>query len=450
MKIIHVIPGFLPEKLAGTEIYCWSLCKNLQAEGHDTEVVIPGYGQKETTAYEYDGIRVTRYAEPTVQTRLHISGLALPEGIANYKAYIRQAKPDIVHFHAIYGGVGLTVQHIVETKALGFKVVYTMHLPKHVCANNTMVHKGKELCDGIIRPVRCAACTLVHQNKSELVADTIATVSGALRTIGIDTGKWDNPAGTALSSVNRIVAIKKDLGRLAAATDMVVLYARWFQKIIIANGFPAAQTEYVPPALSWSGETGRPSKPLDFKNPDGVKLIFVGRIDPEKGVHLLIEAIKGLPEDKIELSLYGKPIEEDYYERCRKMSAGCSNIHWRGLLAREEILSTFARHDMLCLPSAFSEMSPLVIQEAFGAGIPVLASEVYGNAELIRHDNNGLLFPFKSLDGLQQQLRRLIGEKGLLPRLKQGVTPPLTFDEIAKKYLRIYSSLQYTKTGALI
>ena len=78
MKIVHVIPFFLPDTVAGTEIYCWSLCKYLQGQGMEVEVVIPGYGLTATAEYEYDGIRVVKYAEPTEQTRLHIAGLAAP------------------------------------------------------------------------------------------------------------------------------------------------------------------------------------------------------------------------------------------------------------------------------------------------------------------------------------------------------------------------------------
>jgi len=165
-----------------------------------------------------------------------------------------------------------------------------------------------------------------------------------------------------------------------------------------------------------------------------------------KGVALLLDAIGQLPEDKVELSIFGKG-DQAYIDECRKLSGNRKNIHWRGLVSREDLLSTMGQHDMLCLPSAFSEMSPLVIQEAFGAGIPVLASEVYGNAELIKHDRNGLLFKFKSLDSLHTQLQRLLEEPQLLSSLKSGVKPPVPFDAVAEKYFEIYNSVsaqQYT------
>jgi glycosyltransferase involved in cell wall biosynthesis len=441
MKIIHVIPGFLPEHVAGTEVYCWSICKFLLAQGFDTEVVIPGFGQEQNSEYTYDGIRVVKYAEPTVQTRLHISGLALPEGIKAFREYIREARPTCVHFHGIYAGIGITVQHIAEVKALGIPVIYTMHLPGHVCATETLIYKEKEICDGIIRPVRCASCHLVHQGHGDVVSNIMAGLSGLLRKTGIDAGRWNSSLGTGLSGANRIADIQKKLDQLAVNCDKVVLYAKWFQKIMIANGFPEEKTAYVPPALSFAGEPGHSGPRLSFNFDGSIRLIFIGRLHPLKGVELLLNAIGKLPEDKIELSIYGKG-DQAYIDKCRKLSADRRNIHWRGLVSREDLLSTMAQHDMLCLPSAFSEMSPLVIQEAFGAGLPVLASEVYGNAELIKHNTNGLLFTFKSLDSLYMQLNRLLEEKALLPSLKEGVKPPIAFETVAAQYLTIYKNLQ--------
>src|SRR5580765_1849085 len=99
MKIIHVIPFFLPDKVAGTEIYCWSLCKYLQAQGIICEVVTPNYGSKESKEYTYDNIKVRKYAEPTKATRFLQMGLAIPGGINAFKEYLILSKPDCLHFH---------------------------------------------------------------------------------------------------------------------------------------------------------------------------------------------------------------------------------------------------------------------------------------------------------------------------------------------------------------
>ncbi|HMH23189.1 MAG TPA: glycosyltransferase [Puia sp.] len=442
MKIVHVIPFFLPDTVAGTEVYCWSLCKYQQRKGMEVEVVIPGFGLKDTEEYLYDGIRVVKYAEPTVQSRLHIAALAAPEGITAFTDHLKQTGTDIVHFHGIYGGIGITVGHMEAAKQSGFRTVYTIHLPSDTCRTQTLMYKDKELCDGIIRPVRCAACSLVHQkNVNGAVADVLATLSGGLQKIGVDTAYWNNGLGTALSSVNRIVDIRKNLDRLAASCDKMVFYAKWFRKIITANGFPAEKTEYIPPALSYATEGEGSLPPISFEYKESVKIIFIGRIHPAKGLDLLLEALQALPEQSLELSIYGKSGDDAYYRSCQDLSANMKNVHWRGLLPRERLLSSFGQHDLLCLPSVFSEMSPLVIQEAFAAGIPVLASAVYGNAEQVRHDQNGLLFPFNSMTGLRGQLKRIIEEQGLLSALKGRVVAPPSFDEAGEKYLALYNRI---------
>ena len=332
--------------------------------------------------------------------------------------------------------------HMEEAKRLGFRTLYTIHLPGDTCRTQTLVYKGKELCDGIIRPVRCAACSLVHQNKSgDLTAGVMAHLSRGLQMAGIDTARWGNSLGTGLSSVNRIVDLQKNLERLSVSCDKMVFYAKWFREIMIENGFPAGKTEYIPPALSYAAEGVQPLAPVGFNSRDSFKLIFIGRIHLAKGLDLLLEALQGLPEEKFEASIYGKSGDDKYYNSCRDLSRNMKNIHWRGLLPREQLLPAFRQHDMLCLPSAFSEMSPLVIQEAFAAGIPVIASEVYGNAEQVRHNQNGLLFPFKSMNGLRHQLSRIMEEKELLPALKSRVIAPPSFDEAGEQYLALYNRI---------
>ena len=446
MKCVHVIPNCFPESLGGTEVYCWTLCKHLQRLGMEAEVLTPGYGQPLTTEYEYDGVRVYKYAEPTKQTRLHISGLDLPEGIRNFRDSLIKARPDLVHIHGIYPGIGITLQHISEIKALKIPVIYTMHLSGHVCATQTLIRNGTQPCDGIIRPGQCATCSLMHQGYTRVFSEILTGISHILYKAGIDSGYWNNKLGTALSGVNRIVDLRNNLDRLADLCDKVVVLSKWFRNLMGRNGFPAEKMEYVQPGISYLDSTEIAQKVLKFNNNNALKLIFVGRIDQVKDVKLLLNALNDLPEDKIELSIYGKVSDLAYYNQCMKLSRNKKNIHWRGLFSRKELMSIFQQHDMLCLPSALSEMSPLVIHEAFGARIPVLASDVLGNAELINNNVDGLLFPYKSMEILQQQLNRLIDDRNLLASLKNGVVLPAPFESVAGKYLSIYRNVSRNDT----
>jgi glycosyltransferase involved in cell wall biosynthesis len=86
-------------------------------------------------------------------------------------------------------------------------------------------------------------------------------------------------------------------------------------------------------------------------------------------------------------------------------------------------------------------MSPLVIQEAFAAGIPVIASNVYGNEEQIRHNMNGLLFDFNNVNDLRRQIIRCIKEPSLLQDLAKNIKSPRSFKEVGGEYLTLYKNL---------
>ena len=86
-------------------------------------------------------------------------------------------------------------------------------------------------------------------------------------------------------------------------------------------------------------------------------------------------------------------------------------------------------------------MSPLVIQEAFAAGIPVLASNVYGNSEQIIDNKNGILFKYNDVKSLLSKLNRLIMEPELKYDLAKNIDPPLIFKQVGRVYVQLNEEL---------
>jgi glycosyltransferase involved in cell wall biosynthesis len=85
-------------------------------------------------------------------------------------------------------------------------------------------------------------------------------------------------------------------------------------------------------------------------------------------------------------------------------------------------------------------MSPLVIQEAKAVGLPVLASDVYGNSEQL-DNGSGLLFEINSVSSLKAQLEKLLTNRGILDQLKQNITAPKKFNVIATEYDAVYKRI---------
>jgi glycosyltransferase involved in cell wall biosynthesis len=102
------------------------------------------------------------------------------------------------------------------------------------------------------------------------------------------------------------------------------------------------------------------------------------------------------------------------------------------------VRSLLADYDALAVPSCWLETGPLVVLEAFAAGIPVLGSGLGGIAELIRHDVDGLLVETGSVVYWTATLCRVVSEPGLLARLRAGVRLPRAMEEVAEDMLTVY------------
>jgi glycosyltransferase involved in cell wall biosynthesis len=437
MKVIHVLNHFLPQQTAGTEIYTWALSRQLQQLGVEVKVLIPHYGQMADTHYVYDGIPVRQYAEPTVEDRALIMGFREPDGLKNYTQFLLNEQPDIVHFHELAAGSGINLAHIKAAKKSGAKVIMTFHLAGYSCKTGTLVYKGRELCNGVINLKKCSICYL-HSKGYSLTGPLLVYSSALMYQLNIDTSKCKSRIGTAFATVPLLAQLKKNLHDLVDSCDRVVSITHWYKRVLLENGVQEEKISFIPTALPFSIQ---PSLNQQADEPRPLRILFLGRINPFKGLHLLLEAIRFMDEKSIELDIYGQSSDPDYEEQCRLLVKDKSNIHWKGLLEQKDVVTTMRRYHALCLCSTFSEMAPLVIQEAYAAGIPVIASHVHGNAEQINHGDNGLLFRYNDVDSLRQQFEKCIADTGLLKRLAQKIQSPADFSAVAGSYHQLYKKL---------
>lgn len=442
MKVIQVLSHFLPQQTAGTEVYTWALSKQLQQKNMDVEVLIPHYHKKEQASYVYDGLSVVQYAEPSVVDRSLIMGFRKPEGLEAFITHLKEQQPDIIHFHELAGSNGITLHHVIAAKSTGAKVIITFHLAGYTCKTGNLLYKGEELCDGLIRLQKCSSCYL-HGKSSPFVNAVLLPVSSVLNQIGVDSTKWNSKVGTALGTVRIIKQLKDQFELLVQHCDRVVVLTKWYKEILLLNAVPPKKISYIPQGLAL--QLPEHAVTEEKKTSAVVRLIFVGRINAFKGLHLLLEALLDLPAHFITLDIYGQTGDEAYENRWRTKTASHQNIQWKGKLQQQDVVPTMQQYDALCLCSTFSEMSPLVIQEAFAAGIPVIASNVYGNAEQIQHNINGLLFRFNDTASLREQLERCIHEPALLSSFKKNSTSPRSFREVGDAYADLYNEVLFKK-----
>ena len=440
MKVLQVLNHFLPSQTAGTEIYVWSLARKLQEYGVVSKIAIPNYNQKFSADYMYDGLQVHQFAEPSIVDRSLIMGFRKPEGLVSFKEYIDSEKPDIIHFHDIAGSNGVSIHHISVAKATGAKVLLTFHLAGLSCMTGTLMKKDNSLCDGKIELNKCATCYLHSKKVNNYSAHLLTWISRFFNYLSINPTKLSTTIGTALGTVSLVKQKQEDLYELIENCDKVVVLSDWYKDILISNGIQQNKIISIPQGLASISSVSNMGK----KTSNKLNFIFVGRISPFKGLHLLVDAFMQLDKGKAELHIYGQSDGTEYEKTLKEKSKYVDSIQWKGLLPQNEVVRTMSQYDALCLCSTFSEMSPLVIQEAFAANIPVIASNVYGNAEQIKHGVNGLLFKFNDSDDLLKQLERCINEPNLLAGLASNILSPNSFDAVSKQHLVVYNQLLYS------
>ena len=146
------------------------------------------------------------------------------------------------------------------------------------------------------------------------------------------------------------------------------------------------------------------------------KLIFLARLDMDKGLAEALDACRQLPED-CQLTVFGPGMSETDFSRFD----GHPRATYGGVLAPAEIPQALSEHDLLVYPSYYrSEGYPGAILEGFQCGLPVVAARWGGVAELVEHEENGLLVEPRSAAAVQAAIERLRADPELYRRLCAG------------------------------
>jgi len=438
VKVVLCLNHFLPTRRAGTEVYVFSLAKELEKFGVICKVIIPNFNCEKNDYYTFDGIEVVKYAEPSRIDKLLISGKKKPEGIAEFIKIIENEKPNLIHFHELLGSNNISLHHLKAVKEKGYKTLVTFHLSGYSCFTGNLLYKEKEPCNGEIDIQKCSKCYLHTKKLNPHTEQFLATLNNILFYLNIKTMDTKSSFTTALSINFLIKEFQVKLNKIVEYSDGIISLTNWYSSVLKLNKVPSEKINYIPQALP---------KQKDIlvegstKKGNELKVVFVGRISPIKGIHLLIEAMKDLPHKLISLDIFGEPQDIKYFENCINLTKSMSNIRWRGVVESEMVVHELKNYDLLCLPSTTCEMAPLVIQEAFAAGLPVLASNVQGNAEQIVSGVNGWLFNYNDSSSLEAILQDIIEFPEELEVIKKNISMPLPFEEVAKEHNRLYNKI---------
>lgn len=234
-----------------------------------------------------------------------------------------------------------------------------------------------------------------------------------------------NPVIRAIwGNASRLVACSDGLRELAQETDANVNINVIPDGLDLARFEPAKRTAY----------------------PKRVRILTIGRLIPRKGFQFLIRALPQVlekAETNFEIEIVGDGPYRDELVHLAENLGVASHIHFSGSVPYAELPEKYRRADIFILPS-LAEGMPLVVLEAMGTGLPIIASRVQGIDELVAAGVNGEVFDPGDVDELARCLVKLInaGEhrvamgKASIERVK-----PYDWKHIADAYLALYAEI---------
>ena len=258
-------------------------------------------------------------------------------------------RPDVAHFHNIHPLFTPSVYDACEER--GVPVVQTLHNYRLICPAATLYRSGKvcELCVG--RSVPWPSIVFACYRGSRVQS---AVVTGML--------SHHNTRGTWQTKVGGFIGL-----------------TQFMRGKLIEGGLPPERIHLKPNFV-------HPDPGV--KEGDGEFALFVGRLNPEKGIPTLLQAWEQIDEE-IPLHILG---EGPLAAQVARSAQGSHTIRVLGQQPRHVVLGAMKRARFLVFPSGWYEGFPMVIAEAFACGVPVLAAGLGSAAEIVSDGRTGRLY----------------------------------------------------------
>jgi glycosyltransferase involved in cell wall biosynthesis len=361
----------------GASYFTQRLAVGLSARGHEVHVACPahpGHPRLEIL----DGVTVHRV--PSVSALVHPTFRVCPPPLASRHAakIIRRARPDVIHVQSHFP---VSRALINRARTQGIPVVATNHfMPENLLAYAR-----------IPAWARRAAIAAAWRDFAR-VFNTVEHIT--------------TPTDIAAGLISR-----RGLAGSVQAISCGIDLAR----------FQPRQHPARPPVLA-----GIPELP---------SVLFVGRLDQEKNLPELIDALAVIREaTEVQLLIAGTGSQRARLAARARERGIEAHVHFLGFVPDEQLPALYAAADVFCMPGV-AELQSLVTLEAMAAGLPVVAADAMALPHLVQPEANGYLYPPGDVAALAGYLSMLLGSPALLRAMGQ------TGREIASRH-DVTASLQ--------
>ena len=296
-----------------------------------------------------------------------------PLSLRKLKSALREIKPEIVHVHNTFPILSPSV--LYATSDLDIPTVMTLHNYRIGCSAATALRKDEP-------------CTLCLDKKSVLPALRY----GCYRDSRI-----------ATLPVSLMIALHRAKNTWKKNIDAFITLTEFQREKMIQFGIPEASLFVKPQFLE------NPPEPLPWQRRES-KAVFIGRLYPAKGIHILIDSWKKWGKSAAPLEIIGDgPMRNELMNAAGKSEAA-SSISFLGNLSHAEAMRRLSSAKLLILPSLCFEGFPMVVQEAYAYGVPIAASNIGSLPYLIPENRSGTLFVPGNAESLLASVQPLLAD----------------------------------------
>ncbi|MCL5962698.1 MAG: glycosyltransferase family 4 protein [Chloroflexi bacterium] len=158
------------------------------------------------------------------------------------------------------------------------------------------------------------------------------------------------------------------------------------------------------------------AEPIRELSDGHLNVLFVGRLDKRKGFRYLLEAfpyvLERVPTARLVVAGAFSEGQRQRYESVAT-SLGVRDITFTGFVPSDQLARLYRSADVFCAPSTGGESFGIILLEAMAMGKPIVASNIVGYRELIRHGQEGLLVEPKNPRSVADALIQLLGNAEL-------------------------------------
>ncbi len=392
MKVLKVIHGFPPDYMAGSEVYSFHLVKELINQDIETFVFTRVENEFDDNYKIYnekfENINILRVNKP--KRDYLYEDKFYDENMDNiFREYVSNIKPNIVYFGHLSH---LSTNLIKIVKELNIPIIYTIHDFWLYCVKGQMINQDGNICKNPSIE-NCTQC-------SSYVVDS-----------------------------KQVAYSTKHMKEITDLIDVFISPSHTLKDFFIRQGIDKNKIRYL--KYGFNTEKIIYNKKIFTKN-SKINFGFMGRVIPTKGIKVLVDTFKELSNEK--LSIYGNiGIQKRFLET--------KNIVFKGAYDNNNINTVLNDMDVLIVPSIWYENAPLVIQEAFLAGVPVITSDIGGMEELVKNKINGFTFKVGSSEELMILIKKISSNPTILNNLDSSRNSVVDIKDDVKEIIKIYEKL---------